>query len=324
MVLEGGDPPAHATFADLPALLRPGDVLVVNDSRVMRARLRARRATGGAVELVLLGPGPGPVEALARPARKLRRGDVLRIGEGEGEGEGEATATVLDEAVDGVVRVAIAPDPLAVMEAHGRPPLPPYIRREADDISSEGDIDLARYQTVYAGPLGSAAAPTAGLHFDPPLIEALEAAGIELCAVTLHVGLGTFRPLRPEDVARGELHAEPFDVPAETAARIAAARARGGRAIAVGTTSARTLEAATPAGHRVPAAGSGVTRLFVRPPYRFRTVDALVTNFHIPRSSLLMLVAALVGRERLLGAYAEAVRAGYRFYSYGDAMLVRP
>jgi S-adenosylmethionine:tRNA ribosyltransferase-isomerase len=238
---------------------------------------------------------------------------VLRIADG-------AAAIVVGEAVDGVVRVALDPDPRTVMEAHGRPPLPPYIRRA--DAPDERDVE--RYQTVYAGPLGSAAAPTAGLHFDAALLEALDAARVGFCTVTLHVGLGTFRPLRAEDVARGALHPERFEVPAATAARIAAARAAGGRVFAVGTTSARTLEAAAAPDQRVPTPGTGVTTLFVRPPHRFRVIDGLITNFHLPRSSLLMLVAALTGRERLLSAYAEAVRAGYRFYSYGDAMLVLP
>ncbi|MEZ4240213.1 MAG: S-adenosylmethionine:tRNA ribosyltransferase-isomerase [Myxococcota bacterium] len=199
---------------------------------------------------------------------------MLTIGEG-------ASATVVDEAVDGVVRVEVAPDPLTVMARHGAPPLPPYLRREADAA------DLERYQTVYARTQGSAAAPTAGLHFDEPLLDALRAAGIGFCTVTLHVGLGTFRPLREEDVDRGELHAEPWEVPAETSEQIARTRAAGGRIVAVGTTSARTLEAATTArprgdAPRAPAPGTGVTRLFVRPPYAFRAVDALITNFHLP------------------------------------------
>lgn len=303
-----GGPPVHLRFSDLPQLLRPGDLLVANDSRVMPARLRAVRATGGAVELVLLHPGPGEVTALARPARKLRPGDVLTVG--------DSRATVVREAVDGVVALRFDRDPALVMHEQGEVPLPPYMDRSADAADRE------RYQTVYAGPLGSSAAPTAGLHFDAGVFAALAERGVGFATVTLHVGLGTFRPLRDEDLARGELHAERYTVPADTVARIVETRARGGRVIAVGTTSARTLEAATEPGARVPEASSGVTTLFVRPPYAFRTVDALITNFHLPKSSLLMLVGALCGRERLLDAYAEAVRTGYRFYSYGDAMLL--
>lgn len=305
--LEGG-PPSHRSFADLPELLRAGDLLVANDSRVMAARLRATRSTGGAVELVLLEAGPGVVQALARPARKLRRGDVLTVGDG--------TATVVREAVDGVVELSFDRDPVAVMGERGEIPLPPYLTRPADAA------DLERYQTVYAGPLGSSAAPTAGLHFDAQLLATLEAHGIGFATVTLHVGLGTFRPLRDEDLDRGELHAERYDVPVATAERIAETRARGGRVVAVGTTSARTLESATPTGATGPRPGPGTTTLFVRPPYTFRSVNGLITNFHLPKTSLLMLVGALCGRERLLAAYAEAVRTGYRFYSYGDAMLL--
>lgn len=308
-----GGPPRHHRFAELPGLLRPGDLLVANDSRVMHARLRARRASGGAVELVVLQLGDGrDVAALARPARKLRAGDVLGFAGTEDVGG----CVVTREAADGVVGLRFDRDVREVMARIGAPPLPPYVERPADDADRE------RYQTVYAGPLGSAAAPTAGLHFDAAVLDALRARGIGFATVTLHVGIGTFRPLRAEDVARGELHSERYDVPAATVDAIARVRADGGRVIAVGTTSARTLESATPVGARVPTPGEGVTRLFVRPPYAFRAVDGLVTNFHLPRSSLLMLVACLVGRERLLAAYAEAIAHGYRFYSYGDAMVV--
>lgn len=300
--IEGGAPRHHA-FSDLPSLLRPGDLLVANDSRVMASRLRAERPTGGRVELVVLEPGPGEVDVLARPARKLREGEVLAL-------SGGGTATITRESVDGVVRVRFDRDPACVMAAQGEMPLPPYLDRPADAADAE------RYQTVYAGPLGSAAAPTAGLHFDAAVLAALADRGIGWATVTLHVGLGTFRPVRDEDLARGELHPERWSVPEQTRRAIARTRAEGGRVIAVGTTSARTLESAAD------GEDSGVTRLFVRPPYTFRAIDGLVTNFHLPGSSLLMLVAALVGRERLLDAYAEAVREGYRFYSYGDAMLL--
>jgi S-adenosylmethionine:tRNA ribosyltransferase-isomerase len=306
--LAGGEPEDHV-FSALPTLLREGDLLVANDTKVMPARLRAKRRSGGAVEVFLLEPGPGPVKALLRPARRLKEGEVLELA-----GGGEVI--VHGPVGDGIFRVELDRDPVAVMLAQGEMPLPPYLEREA---SAE---DVERYQTVYAGPIGSSAAPTAGLHFTPRVLAELEARGIGFAKVTLHVGIGTFRPLRVEDLERGRLHEEPYFVPDATAAAIARTRASGGRVIAVGTTSARTLEAATAEGASAPAAGWGTTDLFIRPGRAFRVVDGLVTNFHLPRSSLLMLVAALVGRERLLSAYAEAVRRGYRFYSYGDAMLL--
>lgn len=299
----------HRRFADLGQLLVPGDLLVANDTRVMAARLGARRATGGRVELLLLEPGPGTVHALARPARKLARGEVLTL-------DGGGTATVVDPAVEGVVRVALDRDPRAVMEEQGRPPLPPYLERDAEPADRE------RYQTVYAGPLGAAAAPTAGLHFTEALLAALAERGVGFATLTLHVGLGTFRPLRPEDLARGALHEERYAIDEQTAAAVADCRARGGRVIAVGTTAVRALESATPPGARAPLPGHGTTRLLIQPPYAFSSVDALITNFHLPRSSLLLLVGALVGRSRLLDAYTRAVAHGYRFYSYGDAMLI--
>jgi S-adenosylmethionine:tRNA ribosyltransferase-isomerase len=308
--LAGGAPSDHV-FSDLPSLLRPGDLLVANRSAVLPARLFATRATGGRVELLLLGPGPGPVRALCRPLRKLRVGDVLDAG---GVGRVEIVELVPE---DGVAVVRTEPEPAALMSLVGELPLPPYLGRAADQT------DADRYQTVYAdraGASGSAAAPTAGLHFTPELIARLGEGGVGFTTVTLHVGLGTFRPLQAEDLARGTLHEEPWEVSAEVAARVAEVRAAGGRVIAVGTTSARVLESAWRDG--AVQAGAGVTRLFLRPPQRLRAIDGLITNFHLPRSSLLMLVACLVGRERLLSAYAEAVARGYRFYSYGDAMLL--
>ncbi len=308
-----GGSPTHLRFDDLLGRLNPGDLLVANDSRVMACRLEARRATGGAVELLLLEPGPGPVRALARPARKLQVGEVLALSAG---GADQDTATVTASAVDGIVQVELSAPPAELMERHGSLPLPPYLRRQADQEDTE------RYQTVYAGPLGAAAAPTAGLHFDEALLARLRAHGVGWATVTLHVGLGTFRPLRDADLDAGRLHEEWHEVPPATAEAIARARAQGGRIIAVGTTTVRTLEARTPEGSHLPAAGAGVTDLFIQPPYAFRAVDGMITNFHLPRSSLLMLVAAWVGRERLLAAYDEALQTGYRFYSYGDAMLL--
>lgn len=310
--LEGG-PPVHHTFRDLPDLLREGDLLVANNSRVMAARLFASRPGGGRTELLVLSPGDpddpdAPVDVIVRPARKLKAGMVLAL-------EGGRRATVREPPVDGIARISFEGSVRAAMEDGGAMPLPPYLGREADSSDRE------RYQTIFAGPLGSCAAPTAGLHFDDAVLAALAAKGIALRTVTLHVGIGTFRPPRPEDLERGELHSEPYEVPEQTASAVAETRARGGRVIAVGTTSARTLEsAAAPDGTL--RAGAGETRLFIRPPYRFRAIDGLLTNFHLPNSSLLMLVGALIGRERALSAYAEAVRDRYRFYSYGDAMLL--
>jgi S-adenosylmethionine:tRNA ribosyltransferase-isomerase len=220
------------------------------------------------------------------------------------------------EGDDGVMIVRFDRPAPTVMEEQGEMPLPPYLDR------LDAPEDRERYQPVDAGPRGAAAAPTAGLHFTRSLLEDLEAVGIRHATVTLHVGIGTFRPVRPEDLARGRLHPEQFDIPERTALAIAETQREKGRIIAVGTTSARALESATPPGERAPLARSGVTELFIQPPCEFRCIDGLITNFHLPRSSLLLLVGALVGRDRLLAAYAEAVRDGYRFYSYGDAMLL--
>jgi S-adenosylmethionine:tRNA ribosyltransferase-isomerase len=303
----------HARVCDLPALLRPGDLLVRNATRVLPARLRGRKPSGGAVEALLLGAlpdAPGRFRALLRGAARARPGAKLRFG----PIAAGLDAELVERRAEGEVVLAFAPgaDPYAA----GETPLPPYIRRNAARPE-----DAARYQTVYARVPGSVAAPTAGLHLSQALLARLAARGIETADLVLHVGPGTFRPLTAAQLASGRLGRERFELPAETAARIAAARARGGRVVAVGTTSARVLETrAVPGGLVSP--GSGETELFLRPGSRFQVVDALLTNFHLPRSSLLLLVAAFAGRERVLAAYAEAVRAGYRFYSYGDAMLV--
>ena len=297
------------TFLDLELLLEPGDLLVGNNTRVMACRLQATRATGGAVELLVLEPGPGNVRALARPAKKLQPGDLLTLPSGH-------RVTVTAPAFEGIVEVSFdAPIP-DVMAANGEMPLPPYLKRAATPS------DATRYQTVYAGPLGAAAAPTAGLHFTRGLLSRLEARGIGWAEITLHVGLGTFRPLKPADIEKGELHAERYDVPEKTCEAIQATRAQGGRVVAIGTTTVRALEAATPQGAPSPLPGPGETSLFLKPPAPIRTIDGMVTNLHLPNSSLLMLVACLVGRERLLNSYKHAVSNGYRFYSYGDAMLL--
>jgi len=299
------------SFAELDTLLAPGDLLVVNDTRVMPARCWVHRASGGRVELLFLQPGPGPVEVMLRPGKRLKVGELLRGPDGE-----QVELLALQD--DGSWRVRTTPEPLALMGRLGHMPLPPYIRR------ADAPRDIERYQTVYAQQAGSAAAPTAGLHFGPGLLGRLAARGVELAFVTLHVGPGTFRPLRQEDLDRGELHPEHYTVPTETVAAIAAARARGGRVVAVGTTTVRALEAATPAGSVLPVAGAGTTRLFLREGDRLRVPDALITNFHLPGSSLILLVATVLGRERLLEVYGHAIARRYRFYSYGDAMLVLP
>ncbi|MGZ8480989.1 MAG: tRNA preQ1(34) S-adenosylmethionine ribosyltransferase-isomerase QueA [Candidatus Limnocylindria bacterium] len=323
LVLEraGSSPAApalsHGRFGEIGAWLRSGDLLVVNDSRVMPARLRARRAGGGAVELLVLRPlddARGRWEALVRPSRKIRDGEVVDIGEGERVEMGERLG-------DGTRAIRFDRDAHEVMAAAGEMPLPPYIH----DRSAPPE----RYQTVYARPPGSAAAPTAGLHFTPELLEGLAAKGIGRANVTLHVGLDTFRPLEREFVDEHHIHREWFEVPHETLEAVTATREAGGRVVAVGTTAVRVLETASASG-----AASGWTDLYVTPPHRFRQVDALITNFHLPRSSLLLLVTAFVqagmaggpsayeARDTLLAAYRAALESGYRFFSFGDAMLI--
>jgi S-adenosylmethionine:tRNA ribosyltransferase-isomerase len=314
LVLErDGDCLRHQRVSDLPGLLRPGDLLVVNATRVVPARLRGRKASGGGAEALLLGPAAGPPgrwRALVRCRGRLRPGLAFRFGSDDTGFDAEIEN--LGEDGEVLLRVAAGVDPYRA----GEPPLPPYIRRCAHDPA-----DDERYQTVFARVPGAIAAPTAGLHLGPRLLAALEAAGVERAELVLHVGAGTFRPLRPADLAAGRLHAERFELPEATARAIERTRARGGRVVAVGTTTTRVLEARACAGGRV-APGAGETDLFLRPGSRFAVVDALLTNFHLPRSSLLLLAAAFAGRERLLAAYAEAIGRGYRFYSYGDAMLI--
>jgi S-adenosylmethionine:tRNA ribosyltransferase-isomerase len=303
----------HDAIRALPRWLRAGDLLVRNATRVLPARLRGRKPTGGAAEALLLGSasgGPGRYRALVRARGRRRTGQKFHFGVGDDRCDAEIVA--LGEDGEVVLAFAAGSDPYAM----GETPLPPYIRREAPLQEDE-----TRYQTVFARVPGSVAAPTAGLHLSERLLEALTDAGVDCAEVVLHVGPGTFRPLREEDLRRGRLHAETFELPEETAERVAATRARGGRVVALGTTSARVLEACVQPDGRV-AARCGETDLFLYPGVRFRAVNALLTNFHLPRSSLLLLVAAFAGREPVLSAYAEAIRAGYRFYSYGDAMLI--
>jgi S-adenosylmethionine:tRNA ribosyltransferase-isomerase len=303
----------HARVCDLPGWLCAGDLLVRNATRVLPARLRGRKASGGAAEALLLGPAPEAPHAwraLVRCRGPLRAGLELHF-----EREGRSLdAEVAAVAADGEALLAFpaGADPYVL----GETPLPPYVRRAAPR-----DDDAERYQTVYARVPGSVAAPTAGLHFTEALLGRLAEAGVASAEVVLHVGPGTFRPLRDEDLAAGRLHAERFELPPAAAQAVTAARARGGRVVAVGTTSARVLESCADDGGGVRAA-CGETKLLIAPGHRFRAVDALLTNFHLPRSSLLLLAAAFAGRETVLGAYAEALALGYRFYSYGDAMLI--
>ena len=308
-------------FSDFPSLLRRGDLLVVNDTRVLRGRLLARRPGGGAVEIFLLAPilsggeGQERWEALARPSKRLREGDtfdigglIVRLSRRCGMGRWE------------VVLSAENASPSELLERVGNVPLPPYIRRKAGDPGESEDA--VRYQTVYAQHPGSVAAPTAGLHFDEEMLEAISLAGIGVARLTLSIGYGTFSPIRSEEVEEHEIHSEWYRLPPEAAAAVNAARAAGGRIIAVGTTSVRTLESCVAEDGMV-AASEGVTRLFLYPGGRpFRVVDAMVTNFHLPRSSLLALVMAFAGTEKILAAYREAIARGYRFYSYGDAMFI--
>jgi S-adenosylmethionine:tRNA ribosyltransferase-isomerase len=312
---------AHRRFTDLPEELGSGDLLVINDTKVFPARLRGTKPTGGRVEILLVErtggePGRSLWRAMIDGSRSLRPGMKLTCAGGLGlelvEREGELWLAHLIH--DGA---ALEP----ILDAIGEVPLPPYIRRAAGDLRRESDRE--RYQTIFARSSGAIAAPTAGLHLTAELLEALRKRGVDTASLTLHVGPGTFLPVRVENVADHRMHQEAYHVPPETAAAVARARARGGRVVAVGTTVARTLESCAD-GQGGVSPGSGRCGLFIYPGFRFQVVDALVTNFHLPKSTLLMLVCALAGTPAVLAAYREAVHEGYRFYSYGDAMLVRP
>ncbi len=300
----------HRHFYDLPEYLRAGDCLVLNDSRVLPARLIGSRPSGGTVELVLLRDlGDGRWECLSRPGRKTRPGQELLFG----DGELRATVEAVAEGGNRIVRFHYEGIFLEVLERLGKMPLPPYIKAELQDSE--------RYQTVYSRELGSAAAPTAGLHFTEALLEQIRAKGVRVCFVTLHVGLGTFRPVKEEEIEDHPMHSEFCIVPEETARIISETKAAGGRVVAVGTTSCRTLESfAKEDGTLEPS--SGWTDIFIYPGYRFKCIDALVTNFHLPESTLIMLVSALAGRENILHAYSVAVQERYRFFSFGDAMMI--
>lgn len=299
----------HKHFSDLLEFLNPGDCLVLNDSRVLPARLIGTRETGGAVEVLLLRDlGGGIWECMTRPGKKTRTGTKLSFG------DGLLTATVCKE-VEGNRHIQFHYDGifLELLEQLGKMPLPPYIHEQLQDPE--------RYQTVYSRVVGSAAAPTAGLHFTDELLTKLREGGVKTAFVTLHVGLGTFRPVKEDEIEDHKMHSEYFDISDETIALIEETKRNGGRVIAVGTTSCRTLESATDeAGNFIKK--NGWTNIFIYPGYRFHVLDALITNFHLPESTLIMLVSALAGRENTLAAYHEAIRARYRFFSFGDAMLI--
>ena len=302
---------AHHHFYELPDFLRPGDCLILNDSRVLPARLLGQRLPGGGAceVLLLIDRGEKTWECLVRPGRKMRTGAKLSFG------NGELTAEVVGELEGGnrLVRFDYEGIFLEVLERLGKMPLPPYIKEELQDQE--------RYQTVYSKVLGSAAAPTAGLHFTPELLEKIAAKGVGIGYVTLHVGLGTFRPVKEEEITDHEMHSEYCVISQETADLINRTKANGGRCICLGTTSCRTLESwAAEDGHM--EAKAGWTNIYIYPGYQFKVMDALVTNFHLPESTLIMLVSAFAGREHVLAAYQEAVKERYRFFSFGDAMFI--
>jgi S-adenosylmethionine:tRNA ribosyltransferase-isomerase len=316
LVLDRTGPERHARVRDLPRLLRPGDLLVLNDTRVIPARLYGRSAGGGKMEILLIEPlAEREWDALVKPGRRARPGARFEIGEG-------LLAEVIDKREDGRYRLRFSEPVEPHLERLGHIPLPPYIHRP------DTPEDRERYQTVYARRPGAVAAPTAGLHFTSELLREIAEAGVEIARVTLHVGIGTFKPVSAERIAEHRMERERYEIGEETAEAIRRARAAGRRIVAVGTTVVRTLEGAAVAGGGEVRAGSGATDLFIYPDspdspgFRFQVVDALLTNFHLPRSTLLMLVSAFAGRERVLAAYEEAIREGYRFYSYGDAMLL--
>lgn len=312
-------PVEHMLFRDLPSFLYSGDCLVLNDSRVLPARLIGTRDSGGAVEVLLLketsqesvivGMSTPVWECLVRPGKKVKQGTKLTFG------NGELTATVNHVLSNGNRIVEFRCDGifLEVLDRLGKMPLPPYIHKELQDAE--------RYQTVFSREVGSAAAPTAGLHFTDELLNLLKEKGVEICYITLHVGLGTFRPVKTENIKDHEMHSEHFTIPIETADIINKTKNNGGRIIAVGTTSCRTLESvADGRGHISPVSGS--TNIFIYPGYKFKCIDGLITNFHLPESTLIMLVSAFAGRERVLDAYKTAIAEGYRFFSFGDAMMI--
>jgi S-adenosylmethionine:tRNA ribosyltransferase-isomerase len=306
----------HRMFRDLPSLLQPGDLLVMNDSRVIPARLRGHRESGGGVEVLILRPeSDGLWRALAKPVRRLKVGERIVIPAKPGADAPDAHVVLKEKLGEGQVLVEIDDELSRHLEGYGHVPLPPYITHQLDDDE--------RYQTVYANQQGSAAAPTAGLHFTNEMLAELAGQGIDSAYVTLHVGLDTFRPVSEEYAEDHEIHSEWCSVPQETWDKIVETKERGGRVVAVGTTSARTLESL---GQRVEAGQPGpfdaFTRIYITPGYKWTMVDVLFTNFHLPKSTLLLMISALAGRENVLAAYQEAIAKGYRFFSFGDAMLI--
>ena len=304
----------HRMFRELPELLQAGDLLVVNDSRVLPARIRGFRSTGGAVEFLLLRPDVGGAWlALAKPVKRLMVGERIEIP--ARSGDERAFATLLEKRSEGQVLVQLDDMLGSQLETFGQVPLPPYITHQLEDD--------ARYQTVYANESGSAAAPTAGLHFTDEVIAEIRSRGIDFAAVTLHVGLDTFRPVSAEYAEDHEIHSEWCSVSPETWRKIQATRERGGRVVAVGTTSARTLESL---GQRVANGESGpfdaFTRIYITPGYQWTMVDILLTNFHLPKSTLLLMISSLAGKDQVMAAYHEAISEEYRFFSFGDAMLI--
>ena len=322
-LLDGrGAQPVDRRFTELPGLLNPGDLLVFNNTRVIKARLLGRKASGGAVEAlverVLPGAADGVFEVWAhlRASKSPRAGAVVRFADAF---DAEVLGRTGPE--DSLFHLRLPADPLTLLQAHGHVPLPPYITH------SDSADDESRYQTVFAQHPGAVAAPTAALHFDDALLAALDARGVQRAAVTLHVGAGTFQPVREHDLSKHRMHSEWFEVSAETVAAIQRTRARGGRVLAVGTTTLRALESAAQQGH---AAGggalapfSGETRIFITPGFEFRVVDALLTNFHLPKSTLMMLVSAFAGHAQVMALYRHAIAQRYRFFSYGDCMLLQ-
>ena len=316
---------SHRVFRDLIDYINPGDLLVLNDSRVMKARLRGHRAqSGGSVEALLLHPESADQTsatrwlALCRPAKKLKPGEQLIFA------DGALAATVISVGAEGERILEFATDDIMPwLEKHGEIPLPPYIVQRRKTLNDSDDSeDLERYQTVYSRQQGSVAAPTAGLHFTPDLLKAVQDKGAGIAYVTLHVGPGTFKPVDVEDPTAHPMHSENYEVPETTARRIQETKAAGGRVIAVGTTTVRTLESAWDDAANCFFSGPRSTRLLILPGYKYKVVDGLVTNFHLPRSTLLMMVSALADPELIMQAYQAAISEKYRFYSYGDAMLI--
>jgi len=308
MVLDRADGSiTEGTFGDISGYIFAGDCLVLNDTRVIPARLHGRRLTGGVVEIFLLDPYAGEPEALVRPSKRVREGETIEL-------ENGARVTVLGRSPSG--RYIRFDSPVGEILGSGHMPLPPYIRREGTENDAE------RYQTVYAAKDGATAAPTAGLHFTKSILDGLGRKGVSIVYVTLHTGYGTFAPVSVETVEEHVMHSEHYEIGPEAADTVNRVKASGGRVFAVGTTSTRVLEAAADGKNRI-RASSGATNLFIYPGYRFKIIDSIITNFHLPESTLLMLVSAFAGREFILRAYAQAVASRFRFFSYGDAMLIK-